>query len=144
VSPELASLGAAVLAQLPAGSSLELIIRLPTGGGVSIRSLEPDKPIEAIALVPETPRRQLPRPNPKPDRRAQGERLRPARAKPPTVADGIKAVVAGEPLPPLEVVDGRTGKTMPTKGPGKGRKVCPKCFESTGTRVAECVCGYLF
>lgn len=118
MSPELALLGAAVLAQLPQGSSLELVIRLPTGGGVSIKNLEPDRPIEAIALEPETPRRRLPRPE-KPDRRAQGERLRPVRLlRPaPTVDDKPKA---------------------PAKGPGKGRKFCPACHESCGASSAVC------
>lgn len=32
-----------------------------------------------------------------------------------------------------------------TAGPGTGRKVCPKCFEGTGTRTKICDgCGYNF
>lgn len=67
----------------------------------------------------------------------------------PTVADGIRAVVAGKALPkPAKIANGNghaTGaKPAVKKGPGSGRKVCPKCHETTGARAAECICGHTF
>lgn len=41
-----------------------------------------------------------------------------------------------------KVASGSNG-TVP-QSPGKGRKACPKCHETTGTRAAECICGHKF
>lgn len=139
MSPELQALGAAVLAALPRGSELELIVRLPGGGGVVIKNLPPALEVQVAETVPErllpatTDRRRRPREQ-APDRRKQGERILGGRRK-------VRAVA-----------DDRAPRNAPTvaaakPGPGKGRKVCPECRETCGTKAAVCPginCAHVF